>query len=285
MSDGSSLKSLEGQSLHHNGDAPPARHDSTIEISKVHTSGGQGEYVHLGGKTYLKSDLLFAFGGEFNPGVHKLPRLALGNSTPMGLFSFATTTIILSFINAHARGISNSSIMLGAALFYGGCVQIVAGIWELVMENTFGATVFTAYGGFWLSFGVIKMNGFNIANSYSDAADLANAMGLFFVGWALVTFFFLMCTLRSTVAMFSLMLFLMLTFIMLASSEFASANGSASASNHLGITAGVFGCITAMIAYYNAMAGLLSKENGYVRLRPIYMPGAIRPDDPKLKEA
>lgn len=286
VSDSDSLKSSEVHGLHTaSGHCVPPSTNSTFEISRVQTLGGQGEYVHLGGKTYLKSDLMFAFGGDLNPGVHKAPRLALGSSTPMGLFSFATTTVILSLINCHARGLSNSSVMLGAAIFYGGCIQAVAGIWELVMENTFGATVFTSYGGFWLAFGVIKMDGFNIASSYSSEEDLANAMGIFFVGWAVVTFLFLMCTLRSTVAMFTLMMGLLLTFIILAGEEFSAASGHVSANNHLGIAAGVFGIITSMIAYYNAMAGLLNKENSYVRIRPIYMPGAIRPNDSKLKEA
>lgn len=38
------------------------------------------------------------------------------------------------------------------ALGYGGLVQLIAGIEEFVCGNTFAATAFSSYGGFWLSF-------------------------------------------------------------------------------------------------------------------------------------
>lgn len=246
------------------------------------------DYVFLGGKKYLKSELMYAFGGTFNPGVSVAPHLKLGNSTPMGLFSFATTTLILSFINAGSRGVAQYGVMLGCALFYGGVVQIIAGIWELIIENTFGATVFTAYGGFWLSFGVITMDGFNIASSYTDPKEFDNALGLYFTAWGIVTMFFTLMTLRSTVAMFLLLFSLTLTFLLLAGSKFVAANGNVHVSGQLGIAAGVIGCWTAMCAYYNGLAGLLSKENSWINVRPIFMPGAIRPEafqrKPKSKE-
>lgn len=267
-----SAKSFLEQEIKHKGtDATPVIHNE--------------EYVFLSGKKYLKDELMYAFGGHFNPGVQTAPRLKLGNSTPMGLFAFATTTLILSLVNAGSRGVDNYNVMLGCAVFYGGVVQLIAGVWELIVENTFGATVFTAFGGFWLSFAVITMDGFNITSSYSDPSELANALGLFFLVWALVTIFFTLMTLRSTVAMFLLFLSLAVTFILLASAQFTAANGSATVSGHLGTAAGVFGCWTAMCSYYNGLAGILTKENSWINIRPLYMPGAIRPKPSKQKEA
>jgi succinate-acetate transporter protein len=43
-------------------------------------------------------------------------------------------------------------IVYGLALMYGGIAQILAGMWEFRSGNTFGATAFTSYGAFWLSF-------------------------------------------------------------------------------------------------------------------------------------
>ena len=42
--------------------------------------------------------------------------------------------------------------MLGVALAFGGIAQLLAGMWEFRKGNVFGATVFTSYGAFWLSF-------------------------------------------------------------------------------------------------------------------------------------
>ncbi|CAI6455372.1 BAF_HP2_G0030190.mRNA.1.CDS.1 [Saccharomyces cerevisiae] len=55
--------------------------------------------------------------------------------------------------NARAQGITIPNVVVGCAMFYGGLVQLIAGIWEIVLENTFGGTALCSSGGFWLSFG------------------------------------------------------------------------------------------------------------------------------------
>jgi hypothetical protein len=57
-----------------------------------------------------------------------------------GLFSFASTTLILSFYNAGVRGITVPNVVVGMALGVGGLVQLLAGMWEFATGNTFGAT-------------------------------------------------------------------------------------------------------------------------------------------------
>ena len=39
------------------------------------------------------------------------------------------------------------------ALFHGGLVQLLGGLWEIYVGNVFAATAFCSYGGFWMSFG------------------------------------------------------------------------------------------------------------------------------------
>ena len=58
-----------------------------------------------------------------------------------GLFSFASTTLILSLYNVNARHISVPNVVVGMALGVGGLVQLLAGMWEFACGNTFGATV------------------------------------------------------------------------------------------------------------------------------------------------
>jgi succinate-acetate transporter protein len=57
--------------------------------------------------------------------------------------------------NVSARGVKTPNVVLGMALGYGGLVQLLAGMWEFASGNTFAATAFSSYGGFWLSFGAI----------------------------------------------------------------------------------------------------------------------------------
>lgn len=57
-----------------------------------------------------------------------------------GLFAFASTTLVLSLYNVHARHITTPNVVVGMALFYGGLAQFLAGMWEFATGNTFGAT-------------------------------------------------------------------------------------------------------------------------------------------------
>lgn len=69
------------------------------------------------------------------------------------------------------------------------------------------------------------------------------------------------CTLKSTVAFSSLFLFLDITFLLLAIAQFQATDGVALAGTNK--AAGVFGLITAFIAWWNAMAGLLESSNSF----------------------
>lgn len=74
------------------------------------------------------------------------------------MFSFASTTLILSLYNCNAHGTSASTpnVVVGMALFCGGLAQLLAGMWEFAVGNTFGATggclpllfVFPFFSGF-----------------------------------------------------------------------------------------------------------------------------------------
>lgn len=57
-----------------------------------------------------------------------------------GLYSFASTTLILSLYNVGARGITTPNVVVGMAIACGGLAQLLAGMWEFVTGNTFGAT-------------------------------------------------------------------------------------------------------------------------------------------------
>lgn len=60
----------------------------------------------------------------------------IANPSPLGLCAFALTTFVLSLINIQARGVHTNNIVLGLALFYGGLVQLLAGMWEFKTGNS-----------------------------------------------------------------------------------------------------------------------------------------------------
>src|SRR6185369_14793172 len=77
---------------------------------------------------------------------------AIADPAPLGLAAFALTTFVLSSVNAGLLPATVVGTVFGLALFYGGIVQVFAGLWEFTKGNTFGSTAFCSYGAFWLSF-------------------------------------------------------------------------------------------------------------------------------------
>src|SRR6266566_6162238 len=76
----------------------------------------------------------------------------VANPGPLGLSAFALTTFVLSA--ADAGLISAPNIVLGLALFYGGLVQLIAGVLAFRVRNTFAAIGFCFHSVFWLAFGL-----------------------------------------------------------------------------------------------------------------------------------
>ncbi len=175
----------------------------------------------------------------------------VANPGPLGLCAFAMTTFVLSSINAGWFPAGATNIVIGLALFYGGAAQFAAGMWEFKTGNTFGATAFTSYGAFWLSFGAIFIPGLNIAGALGGS--LHQALGVYLLGWTIFTAIMLLGTLRNNLALIGVFAFLTLTFLSLTLGELTGN----SAFHTLG---GYLGVITAIIAWYTALAGLLSSS-------------------------
>jgi len=126
-----------------------------------------------------------AFGGEFQPGLYKsTEHRKFANPAPLGLSAFALTTFVLSLINLGTRGISGPSIVIGPAFGYGGLVQLLAGMWEMAIGNTFGATALSSYGGFWIGTAIILTpGGFQIEDTLitdnGNEINFLNSFGLY----------------------------------------------------------------------------------------------------------
>ncbi|OJD36891.1 gpr fun34 family protein [Diplodia corticola] len=214
-----------------------------------------------------------AFGGEFQPGSYRAPKKDFANPAPLGLSAFALTTFVLSLINMKTCGIGEPNIVVALAYGYGGLVQLLAGMWEMAVGNTFGATALSSYGGFWLSFAIVLTpGGFEIASTLeaAGAAQFTNSFGLYLMGWFIFTFILLMCTLRSTVAFFFLFFTLDLAFLMLGIGYLRATDGVP----HAGlITAGgAFGILAAFAAWYNALAGIADSTNSFFVIPVAHFP-------------
>ncbi|WP_083527628.1 acetate uptake transporter [Curtobacterium ammoniigenes] len=158
---------------------------------------------------------------------------------PLGLAAFALTTFVLSFANAGIIPTAGAAV-LGLAAFYGGLGQLIAGIWEFANKNTFGATAFCTYGGFWLAF-------WYLVSTKGDVAAGGSGVGIFLIGFGIFTLYMTIAATKTNGALIAVFAFLTLTF-------FALGIGAAAGSSALSHIGGYLGIITALLAWYTSFA-------------------------------
>jgi succinate-acetate transporter protein len=178
----------------------------------------------------------------------------IADPAPLGLGAFALTTFLLSLVNADVLPAKAEPVMLGVALAYGGIAQILAGMWEFRKSNVFGATVFTSYGAFWLSFWAYIT--FFAARVPPELHG--KAAGWFLIAWAIFTTLMLIAALRTTAV-------LALLFAVVALALFLLALGALGPNAGLTKVGGVLGIFAAALAWYLCLAGVTASTFG----RPI----------------
>jgi succinate-acetate transporter protein len=170
---------------------------------------------------------------------------SIADPAPLGLAAFALTTFVLSMFNADLVDRRSLPVVLGLALAYGGGAQLLAGMWEFRKGNTFGATAFSSYGAFWISYWAYV----TFFAKDVPAAQAGSAAGLFLIAWGIFTTYMWLASLRTTAAVSLVFLLLAVTFIVLGIGE-AGGNDSVV---KLG---GWLGLATAVAAWYASFAGV-----------------------------
>ena len=163
----------------------------------------------------------------------------------LGLAGFAMTTFVLSLANTGLIAGAGAAV-LGLALFYGGIAQLLAGMWEFVKGNTFGAVAFSSYGAFWLSFWFLLTTG-----AAKDAG--AGGVGAYLLAWTIFTAFMTIGAVKSSKVVLLVFIALTLTFLLLTIGEFAGSTVIHNVGGYLGI-------ITALLAWYGAAASVINSS-------------------------
>ncbi len=210
----------------------------------------------------------------------------VADPAPLGLAAFALTTFVLS---GHNASFIPDGIWIGLAIFYGGLVQLLAGMWEFRNRNVFGATAFSTYGGFWLALGAFV---FFATTSHGFAAllkgpDVDNALAWFLIAFAIFNTYMLMWSTRVSWAVTGVFLTLEITEILLAIGFFRIAHGYSPYWLHAGGWAGI---VTAAVAWYTSAAGVVNGMSPRAVLpvgRPMWaeLPVAARADSPVPRRA
>jgi succinate-acetate transporter protein len=183
------------------------------------------------------------------------------NPAPLGLFAFGLTTALLQMKHSELTGqtrrdkVGVENLVWGFALFYGGLLQVIAGLGEVKRNNLFGYTAFLSYGGFWMSLGTseILLKFYTLLGEEDENLEpiginpkglqaMLSIMGMF-------TFVLWICTFKQNKALCLLMFSLMMTFFLLAAGVDDWKTDK---------VAGWFGIVTSAIAFFIAAAELIN---------------------------
>jgi hypothetical protein len=194
------------------------------------------------------------------------PARFISEPAALGLAAFGLTTMVLSFVNA---GILSTKILplVGAlALGYGGLVQLLAGMWAFIKNDTFAAVALSSYGGFWISFYLLQ-------STFLKQIPVANqkgALALYLFAWGAFTFYMWIASTRVSLGVQSVFATLVVTYVLLGL-------GDALPSRLLYHVGGAFGIATAACAWYVSAAIVCNKTFGREVL-PVFETRSVQQD-------
>ncbi|KAH8173801.1 hypothetical protein LIA77_05220 [Sarocladium implicatum] len=195
-------------------------------------------------------------------------RQTVGNPTPIALggFLLCTTPASMGLLEWRGAGGFGAAANVGVYFFFGGLMLLLGGIGEWILGNTFPATVFCLFSGFWFAFGATIVPDFNAYGAYSTTGVAADGLqqpqffatfSFFLIGMAILCFVFMLAAVRTNIVFFLIFMFLIPTFGCLSGSFFAVAAGHASSAQTLQHAGAALLLVVTLLGWYIFMALVL----------------------------
>jgi uncharacterized protein len=166
--------------------------------------------------------------------------------------AYGLTTVLLGLVFSGALPAVGQSVVAPATVFFGGLVQLIAGLLEYREGNTFGTTVFTSFGGFNMWFGAMVILG---SAGALDMKGTDTTVGAWLLLWALLTTGFWIATFRLTRIVTLAVFVAAVTFTLIG---LGNVIGS-----HALVVAGAWAAVTTgLLATYGSSATLINTELG-----------------------
>ena len=166
------------------------------------------------------------------------------NPAALGLVGFGLTTVLLSLVNSGLMPPGGEAVVIPLALTYGGLIQIIAGIMEFRLGNTFGMTAFLSYGAFWWWFAVmLLLNKGGLIDLSAAGPAVGVALGL----WGVLTLYLTVSAFRVSWVVFAVFMTLWVTFFLLGA-------GAALKAPDLTHDGGLLGLLCGTLAVYGSFA-------------------------------
>jgi len=176
----------------------------------------------------------------------------LGSPTPFNLLSFAMTAMLNGMAAAHwIDPVTCQGITITITLFFGGVGMVLGAFLEFLKGNTFGFTVFGAYGFYHITYACSVI--FPNMGLFPSPVDAGTYTGYFF-GWLLLSLFLFTYTLKNTGAFTLLFAIVVVVFIFLGSGNATLAAGHLTSGTTVLKVEGYIAMAFAVLGIYLAVA-------------------------------
>jgi uncharacterized protein len=180
-----------------------------------------------------------------------------GNSAPLALAGFATTTFMLSMINANLVPAATTPVVFGVAFMFGGLAQLIAGIICFRNGNAFGGVLFGGFGAFWLAYYFTATSTLKLV----PLLQAGHAVGLLLYGFGIFATLMFLASFRTNVVVVVALAALAATLFVLGAGYYTGTLGAIR-------TGGWMGIVLAGLAFYVCLAELF--EAAYGRALPLF---------------
>jgi uncharacterized protein len=158
---------------------------------------------------------------------------------------------MLGVYNAGLLNAAGVPIVFPVAFFFGGLIQIIVAIMEILRGNLFGAVVFGSYGPFWVIYGALE----TLYATSIPAAQITSAVSLFLAMWAMLSFIFFIASLRTDAVLVTIIGLIFIGLVLLSIGIGASQSGITKAGGWVTLA-------FAVLAWYHAAGDIIAGTFG-----------------------
>ena len=134
-----------------------------------------------------------------------------GDPTALGIFAYGFGLMILSIYALGGFSWGEHLTLMAPAFAFSGLLLFTAANWEYNNGNTFGATAFGTYAGFFLTFAVLT---FVLKLGWITDVEHAHLVGMMALAFILMTGVYWIASFKMTIAHNLMLFFLLITFIL-----------------------------------------------------------------------
>lgn len=152
-----------------------------------------------------------------------VPAPSYGDPFSLGLVSFGLSALVLAAVNSGLVDASAVPAVMALAIPLGFFTELIAGLLHYRRGETFAATVFTAYAGFWISFYLVVI--VFLPQVTAAKGPTSTILGWYLLAWSIFTTYMFLASLKVTVTVAAILGLLAVVFWTLTIGTFTQNTG------------------------------------------------------------